>query len=86
MHAEGLIYAAGVLHLNEWLVSYDHCTLRGSVEYLRIKGKDLTLISHPNYPYGVVYAPFIDPNLGMFVIKADKNFTADNFGNFCEWA
>lgn len=86
MHAENLIYAAGVVHVNEWLIAYDHCTLKGSTEYLRIKGKDLTLISHPDYPKGVVYAPFIDADLGLFVLKPNKKFSPDNFGNFCEWA
>lgn len=57
MHSEGLIYATGVMHLDERFVAFDHCTLRGSVEYLWIKGKDLALASHPNYPEGVVYAP-----------------------------
>ena len=86
MHADGLIYAAGVIHLNERLIAYDHCTLKGSIEYLRIKGKDLTLVSHPDYPNGVVYAPFLDTNLGLFVLKPDKKFAPDNFGSFCEWA
>ena len=86
MHADGLAYAAGVMHLNEWFVAYDHCTLRGSVEYLRIKSKDLAFVNHENYPLGIVYVPFLNTDLGMFVLKVDKNFTPDNFGNFLEWA
>jgi len=85
MHAEGLFYAAGVLHLDHRFVSFDHCTLKGSTEYLRVKGKDLALATHPDHPNGIVYAPFLDTNLGMFVVKVDKKFSPDNFGNFLEW-
>lgn len=67
-------------------MAYDHCTLRGSVEYLRIKSKDLAFVTHENYPLGIVYVPFLNTDLGMFVLKVDKNFTPDNFGNFLEWS
>jgi hypothetical protein len=37
--------------------SFDHCTLRGGTEYLRIKGKELSFANHPSYKDPVVYAP-----------------------------
>lgn len=50
MHNEDYSYAAGVFQLDSRMIAYDHCTLRGGTEYLRIKGKDLTYATHPKYP------------------------------------
>lgn len=79
-------YSSGVIHVETRMTSFDHCTLRGGSEYMRIKDKDLAMATHPKFPDGIVYIPLGDPNIGCFIFKMTPNVDIENIKSFNDFA
>ena len=79
-------YASGVIHVETRPTSFDHCSLRGGEEFIRIKDKDLAIATHPDFQDEIVYVPLTDPNIGCFIFKMNDKVKNGNMKEFSEFA
>lgn len=83
---DGFTYASGAFKLETRPTAFDHCSLRGGTEFLRIKDKDLAMASHPKIPDGIVYMPLVDPNIGCFIFQKPNHIDISDVKSFNDFA